>query len=152
MYGEFALVTMTRTHDDNLIKMTPGMRLDLSEIRFKRESLERVAKIINESQKKQPAFSSGAPESAEPPWKTEAVILGNKYIKAWRDEGYEPTGADAALYIEGEFFTLGIYGKHKEVLDAAYIARHALTGITGNKPGHKSKKPKVPDGKRSKLP
>ena len=98
------------------------------------------------------AASSGAPESAEPPWKTEAVMLGNKYIKAWRDEGYEPTGADAALYIEGEFSTLGIYGKHKEVLDAAYIYRHALTGITGNKPGHKSKKPKIPEGKRGHLP
>ncbi len=67
MYGEFALVTMTRTHDDNLIKMTPGMRLDLSEIRFKRESLERVAKIINEQKESQSAASSGAPESAESP-------------------------------------------------------------------------------------
>jgi len=67
LYGEFALVTMTRTHDDNLFKLTPGMRLDLSEIRFKRESLERVAKIINGQNKCQPAVFSGVPESAEPP-------------------------------------------------------------------------------------
>lgn len=63
MFGEFALVTMTRTHDDNLIKMTPGMRIDLSEIRFKRESLQELADAF--APKPDDPASSGAVESNE---------------------------------------------------------------------------------------
>jgi len=94
---------------------------------------------------------SGTGNNAER-WKLEAVKLGKAYLAAWRNQSYEPTKQDAALYVEGEFSTHGIYGDRNEVLDAAYIERHALKGITGHPPGFKSKKPKVPEGMRGKLP
>jgi hypothetical protein len=87
-----------------------------------------------------------------PPWKERAVCLANEYLSAWRNEGYEPTGEDAALYVEGKFSTLGILGVRGEFLDWATIKREALTGITRRKPGAKSKKPKVPKGQRGNLP
>ncbi len=85
-------------------------------------------------------------------WTTKAIDLAKVYIDAWRDAGHSPTKQDAALYVEGVFSTDGIYGDRKQVLDSAYIERHALKGITGKKPGAKSKNPKVPDGLRGKLP
>lgn len=85
-------------------------------------------------------------------WQRKAKELGHTYLAAWRKAGYEPTKQDVALYLEGEFSTLQIYGDREEVLDATYIERHALTGITGNPVGYKSKKPKVPHGVRQKLP
>lgn len=85
-------------------------------------------------------------------WATKAIDLAKIYIDAWRNAGYSPTKQDAALYVEGVFSTDGIYGDRKQVLDSAYIERHALKGITGKKPGAKSKNPKVPDGLRGKLP
>ena len=99
-----------------------------------------------------PAKGCAGDTATEAKWKTEAVALAMIYIKAWRDAGYEPTKKDAALYVEGELSTSGIYGERKEVLDAAYIERWALEGITGRSPGAKSKKPKVPEGSRGKLP
>lgn len=85
-------------------------------------------------------------------WTNKARNFAQTYIDEWRKAGFSPTKQDAALYVEGVFSTDGIYGDRGQVLDAAYIERHSLTGITGNKPGSKSKKPKVPDGQRGKLP
>lgn len=85
-------------------------------------------------------------------WVEEARKVASEYICAWLKEGYAPTKSDAALYVEGVFSTKGIYGDREETLDRAYIERHGLKGITGNKPGQKSKSPKVPDGMRGKLP
>lgn len=45
--GAEALVNMFAAHDGSLIKTEPGLRVPLSELRFKRESVERVAEIIN---------------------------------------------------------------------------------------------------------
>ena len=85
-------------------------------------------------------------------WLEKSTAIAEKYISEWRKAGYEPTKSDAALYVEGAFSTDGIYGDRGNVLDAAYIERHALKGITGKRPGEKSKLPKVPDGLRGKLP
>lgn len=44
-----ALVNMFTTHDGTLVKVEPGLRVPLSELKFKRESVERVAEIINKT-------------------------------------------------------------------------------------------------------
>jgi hypothetical protein len=84
-------------------------------------------------------------------WVTKAWELGNIYMNKWREAGYEPTKANIGLYIEGVFSSDQVYNSRKEVIDRATIIREALTGITGNKIGHKSKKP-IPAGKAGKLP
>lgn len=45
--GADALVNMFAAHDGSLIKTEPGLRVPLSELRFKRDRVERVAEIIN---------------------------------------------------------------------------------------------------------
>lgn len=54
-----ALVNMFTAHDGTLVKVEPGLRVPLSELKFKRESVERVAEIIN---KTAPAKSTAATE------------------------------------------------------------------------------------------
>jgi len=41
--GTEALITMTQTHDGKLMKIHPGIRAPLSELRFKREDVEAMA-------------------------------------------------------------------------------------------------------------
>jgi hypothetical protein len=45
--GGDALVNIFTAHDGLLIKIEPGLRVPLSELRFKRDKVERVAEIIN---------------------------------------------------------------------------------------------------------
>jgi hypothetical protein len=45
--GIDALVNMFTAHDGALVKIEPGWRMPLSELRFKREKVERVAETIN---------------------------------------------------------------------------------------------------------
>lgn len=52
--GADALVNMFAAHDGSLVKIEPGMRVPLSDLRFKRDDVERVAEIINQ-QKTAPA-------------------------------------------------------------------------------------------------
>lgn len=52
-----ALVNMFTAHDGTLVKVEPGLRVPLSELKFKRECVERVAEIINKT----------AQPQAEPP-------------------------------------------------------------------------------------
>lgn len=44
-----ALVNIFTAHDGTLVKVQPGLRVPLSELKFKRESVERVAEIINKT-------------------------------------------------------------------------------------------------------
>lgn len=53
-----ALVNMFTAHDGTLVKVEPGLRVPLNELKFKRESVERVAEIIN---KTAPAQSAATP-------------------------------------------------------------------------------------------
>lgn len=102
MFGEFALVTMTRTHDDNLIKMTPGMRIDLSEIRFKRESLQELADAF--APKSDDPASSGAPESDEATAYHPSIGWQVALYDAWSAmkilHGREPSAAEAIRYLK----------------------------------------------------
>lgn len=54
-----ALVNMFTAHDGTLVKVQPGLRVPLSELKFKRESVERVAEIINKTA--QPQAAAPAP-------------------------------------------------------------------------------------------
>lgn len=57
-----ALVNMFTAHDGTLVKVQPGLRVPLSELKFKRESVERVAEIIN---KTAPTQSAATPAPVE---------------------------------------------------------------------------------------
>lgn len=75
-----ALVNMFTAHDGTLVKVEPGLRVPLSELKFKRESVERVAEIINKTAPaRSPATrapvgtpknrpTSQAPTKDEKPW------------------------------------------------------------------------------------
>ena len=59
-----ALVNMFTSHDGSLVKVEPGLRVPLLELKFKRESVERVAEIINKTSLTQRA-ATPAPVVAE---------------------------------------------------------------------------------------
>ena len=85
-------------------------------------------------------------------WVEKARYQGTIYMDAWRKAGFEPTKADIGLYVEGLFSNDGTHNTNGNIIDKETIIREALTGITGNKQGHKSKRPKIPKDKVSKLP
>ena len=58
-----ALVNMFTAHDGTLVKVQPALRVPLSELKFKRESVERVAEIINKAA--QPQAEPPAPVVAD---------------------------------------------------------------------------------------
>ena len=58
-----ALVNMFTAHDGTLVKVEPGLRVPLSELKFKRECVERVAEIINKTA--QPQAAPPAPVVAD---------------------------------------------------------------------------------------
>lgn len=60
-----ALITMFPAHDGSLIKVSPGWRVALKDVRFNGQALERVAEIINGA-KTAPAQSPEAPEPVVP--------------------------------------------------------------------------------------
>ena len=60
-----ALVNMFTAHDGTLVKVQPALRVPLSELKFKRESVERVAEIINKAA--QPQAATPAPVANETP-------------------------------------------------------------------------------------
>lgn len=58
-----ALVNIFTAHDGTLVKVQPALRVPLSELKFKRESVERVAEIINKAA--QPRAATPAPIVAD---------------------------------------------------------------------------------------
>lgn len=110
-----ALVNMFTAHDGTLVKVQPGLRVPLSELKFKRESVERVAEIIN---KTAPALSPATPapvvaESAsgdDEEWKEKARKRAYKIIKRDRDRSLYPSQIDIADEIAKEFRRDGVMG------------------------------------------
>ena len=62
--GTNALVNMFTAHDGTLVKSEPGWIVPLSELRFKREAIERVASILEGEALRQKTAPSGAPKKA----------------------------------------------------------------------------------------
>ena len=57
--GTNALVNMFPAHDGTIVKIEPGWTVPLSELRFKREDLERVAAILEDRAERQENAQSG---------------------------------------------------------------------------------------------
>jgi hypothetical protein len=89
--------------------------------------------------------------NAGPAWEPGARKLAEQYVLSWRKAGYEPTVADAALFVEGRLSTEGITGKAGKFLDSETI-RKALVGITGRKAGERIVNKKIPKNLRETLP
>ena len=63
--GTEALVTMFAAHDGSLVKIEPGLRVPLSELRFKRDEIEATAEIINKQKAAPAQAAKPAPETVE---------------------------------------------------------------------------------------
>jgi hypothetical protein len=61
--GSDALVTITKTHDGKLLRVDPGMHAPLTDIRFKRKDIERLAVSIVPSHSETPAQGGERVES-----------------------------------------------------------------------------------------
>ena len=77
--GTFALITMTRTHEGIPMKINPGIRAPLSELRFKREDIEAMA------------APNGAPESKAPRRHVyKQPFQENEILRVIRELEYDP--------------------------------------------------------------
>ena len=129
-----ALVNIFTAHDGTLVKVQPGLRVPLSELKFKRESVERVAEIINKTAPTQSA-ATPAPVVAESAddgeaWKAKARERADEIIKRQRAKDLHPSQEDIADEIAREFRADGVMGAGGKPLTGAYIKRHALKGIS----------------------
>ena len=116
------------------LKVQPGLRVPLSELKFKRESVERVAEIINKTAPTQSA-ATPAPVVAESAddgeaWKAKARERADEIIKRQRAKDLHPSQEDIADEIAREFRADGVMGAGGKPLTGAYIKRHALKGIS----------------------
>lgn len=99
-----ALLTMFTAHDGNLIRPTPGWRVDLKDIRFLKNDLQRVAEIINKAAQPQAATPAPVADSASnaPAWTVNkpqrysgyAAPLHRLLAAAHRDGNPCPTARD----------------------------------------------------------
>lgn len=79
-----ALVNMFTAHDGTLVKVQPALRVPLSELKFKRESVERVAEIINKAA--QPQAATPAPVAKETPAERRARWLDMFEVEEKREK------------------------------------------------------------------
>jgi len=130
--GADALVTMFTAHDGKLIKTEPGWRVPLSDLRFKRFDIERIAEIVNRDTA--PA-TDAAPESATASkpvtdWAALAQQKARDHIKQQRDRDLYPSQEAIGDWVASEFRKTGIVGADGKPLSGATIKRHALKGIS----------------------
>jgi len=84
-----ALVTMSFTHDGKVFKTEPGIRVPLSDLRFKREEIERAGEITNTSKQAQPQAASAKAGTAQR-WTPEFT----SEVRAYRDSHTERQTAE----------------------------------------------------------
>jgi len=85
--GTEALVTMFAAHDGSLVKIEPGLRVPLTELRFKRAEIEATAEIINSTA---PAQAAKPAPMAGKKWTTDKLAE----LRAYRDKHTMPETAD----------------------------------------------------------
>jgi hypothetical protein len=124
-----ALLTMFTAHDGNLIRPTPGWRVDLKDIRFLKNDLQRVAEIINKAAQPQAVPVADSADDGEA-WKAKARERADEIIKRQRAKDLHPSQEDIADEIAREFRAGGVVGAGGKPLTGAYIKRHALKGIS----------------------
>ena len=105
------------------------MRVPLSELKFKRESVERVAEIINKAAQPQALPVADSADDGEA-WKAKARERADEIIKRQRAKDLHPSQEDIADEIAREFRADGVMGAGGKPLTGAYIKRHALKGIS----------------------
>jgi hypothetical protein len=102
-----ALVNMFTAHDGTLVKVQPGLRVPLSELRFKRESVERVAEIINKTAQNAatPApvvadSASDAPLDAPQPVTTGNIAYAFDGLRGWNEKAWKDTLGSPPKWLE----------------------------------------------------
>lgn len=121
--GAVALVTMFTTHDGSLIKVEPARRLPLNELRFKREAIERVARIVNESRQAAPvevapAQPAGtvpvpkvqAPASEPLPVTTGEIAFAFDGLHGWSEEQWKKPLGDKPKWLAACVAIPGVQG------------------------------------------
>lgn len=83
--GTDALVNITRAHDGTIFKIEPGMRVPLSELKFRREDIERVATVFNGDSL--PATAPKFDAGIDIPGKLPRIAVGKLAVQAaWEIE------------------------------------------------------------------
>lgn len=118
-----AILTMTRTHDGELLKLSPGATFPLSEIRFKREDLEELA---SQSMSKSPSSQTAAGVTDD--WKDAARAIAMEYIERHRKRDLFPSQPDVCEHVAKILRGKKMYGPQGTPLSAAYIQRNAIQG------------------------
>ena len=124
--GNTALVTMFAAHDGSPVKIEPGLRVPLSELRFKRDEIKATAEIVNSTA---PAKDTPAPV-ADDAWKTKAQNRAREIVKDAKARDRYPSQENLGDLIAAEFRKAGIVGTDRKPLTGSTIKRHALKGIS----------------------
>lgn len=117
-----ALVNMFTAHDGTLVKVEPGLRVPLSELKFKRENVERVAEIINKTAPTQSAATpapvvadsaSNAPLDAPQPVTTGDVAHAFDGLRRWNEKAWKDTLGSPPKWLEACIALRGERGKRE---------------------------------------
>lgn len=101
-----ALVNIFTAHDGTLVKVQPALRVPLSELKFKRESVERVAEIINKAAQPQAATPAPVADSASnapvtpPPVATGDVAHAFDGLRRWNEKAWKDTLGSPPKWLE----------------------------------------------------
>ncbi len=101
-----ALVNIFTAHDGTLVKVQPALRVPLSELKFKRESVERVAEIINKAARPQAATPAPVADSASnapvtpPPVATGDVAHAFDGLRRWNEKAWKDTLGSPPKWLE----------------------------------------------------
>lgn len=101
-----ALVNMFTAHDGTLVKVQPGLRVPLSELKFKRESVERVAEIINKTAQNAATPApltdrpSNAPLDAPQPVTTGNIACAFDGLRGWNEKAWKDTLGSPPKWLE----------------------------------------------------
>ena len=112
--GTNALVNMFTAHDGTLVKSEPGWIVPLSELRFKREAIERVASILEGEALRQETAPSGTPERAEPPAPVAAPAAATITLNKLRTDSLDAP-IQKAIEQAGSLKTAAVFTRLKEL-------------------------------------
>lgn len=117
--GTFALITMTRTHEGIPMKINPGIRAPLSELRFKREDIEAMAA---------PSASKRAATGATGNWQDDARAIADECFDADTKGNCRDSMAGYARRVMDIMQQRNIHGPRGLIDNSKTIEREALQG------------------------
>lgn len=138
--GAEARVTITKTADGRIMRVTPALRVPLDSLRFKREDLQRVAAKFSAvpAAPTQADDARAGAESTGDDWHKHAREEGEKIVERDRARDHFPNTRDVAEEIARTWRAQGRVGPSGTPLSAATIKRHALKGITADAPARRA--------------